>query len=146
MGLDMYLTAKKYLSSHRQEEKPLRTKIAEELGVTAYQAKEVSFDVMYWRKANAIHDWFVKNCQDGSDDCKEYLVDSAKLDDLVELCNEALINRDSGLLEPVSGFFFGSTEKDEWYWQSLTETRDRLSELLTNPSAVNWEFYYQSSW
>jgi len=68
------------------------------------------------------------------------------LDELVALCNEALVNRDEDILKPVSGFFFGSTEKDEYYWQSITETRDRLSEILTNPSAVNWDFYYQSSW
>jgi len=146
MGLDMYLTAKQYLWNHKEEEKPLRTKVAELLGAHGYQAKEVSFDAMYWRKANSIHNWFVKNCQEGVDDCKEYWVDSAQLDELVALCNEALANRDEDILEPTEGFFFGSTEKDEYYWQSLTETRDRLSELLTNPASVNWDFYYQSSW
>jgi hypothetical protein len=146
MGLDMYLTAKQYLWNHKEEEQHLRKEIAKVLGVTAYDAKSVSFDVMYWRKCNAIHAWFVENVQDGDDDCKEYWVDSAQLDELVALCNEALANRDADVLEPVEGFFFGSTERDEYYWQSLTETRDRLSELLTNPASVNWDFYYQSSW
>ena len=26
--------------------------------------------VAYWRKANAIHSWFVENCQDGVDECQ----------------------------------------------------------------------------
>jgi hypothetical protein len=73
-------------------------------------------------------------------------MDSARLDELVELCNLALLNRDVNLLEPAAGFFFGSTEKDEYYWKEIERTRDELSKILTNPAAVNWEFYYQSSW
>jgi hypothetical protein len=146
MGLDMYLTAKQYLWAHRPEEEHLRKDVAAVLGVKDYDAKEVSFEVMYWRKANAIHQWFVDHIQDGSDDCKEYWMDSAKLDELVELCNLALLNRDVNLLEPAAGFFFGSTEKDEYYWKEIERTRDELSKILTNPAAVNWEFYYQSSW
>jgi hypothetical protein len=146
MGLDMYLTAKQYLWAHRPEEEHLRKDVAEVLGVKDYVAKEVSFDILYWRKANAIHQWFVDHVQDGNDDCKEYWMDSAKLDELVELCNLALLNRDVNLLEPAAGFFFGSTEKDEYYWNEIERTRNELSKILTNPAAVNWEFYYQSSW
>ena len=35
----------------------------------------VSFEAGYWRKASAIHKWFVDNCQEGDDDCGTYLVD-----------------------------------------------------------------------
>ena len=29
-------------------------------------------EMLYWRKANAIHDWFVDNIQGGEDDCNAY--------------------------------------------------------------------------
>jgi hypothetical protein len=43
---------------------------------------EVIEEVMYWRKANQIHKWFVDNVQDGVDDCKEYWVSEEKLQEL----------------------------------------------------------------
>ena len=43
-----------------------------------------------WRKANAIHQWFVDNVQDGNDDCKEYYVDIEKLKELLNICNKVL--------------------------------------------------------
>ena len=43
-------------------------------------------EIMYWRKANAIHAWFVKNVQDGEDDCGDYYVSTEKLTELRDLC------------------------------------------------------------
>lgn len=39
-----------------------------------------------WRKANAIHKWFVDNVQDGEDDCGYYEVDKEQLEDLLSIC------------------------------------------------------------
>ena len=36
--------------------------------------KSKGVEVAYWRKANAIHGWFVYNIQDGVDDQNEYYV------------------------------------------------------------------------
>ena len=146
MGLDMYLSAKQYLWKHKEEEKAKRQQIADLLGVKGMDAKEVSFDAMYWRKANAIHNWFVENVQDGDDDCKEYFVETEKLEQLLADCNEALESHDSDLLPPTEGFFFGSTEVDEYYWDEIKNTKAELEKLLNHPSAKYWEFYYRASW
>ena len=48
-------------------------------------------DIGYWRKANAIHKWFVDNTQDGDDkNGEESYVSRAKLVQLLELCNKVL--------------------------------------------------------
>jgi len=55
--------------------------------------KRVSYiieEVAYWRKANQIHAWFVKNCQDGQDDCKDYQVSTEQLTELLSLCDRVL--------------------------------------------------------
>jgi len=57
-------------------------------------AKEVSLEAMYWRKANAIHGWFVENCQDGEDNCQEYWVSREKLINLKDLCQDILEHPD----------------------------------------------------
>jgi hypothetical protein len=145
MGLDMYLSAKQYLFSFNEEDKAKAEEIKKLMG-TDLPIKEVAMQAMYWRKANAIHDWFVSMVQEGEDDCKEYFVDTEQLEELVSLCNEALATKDTDLLQTSSGFFFGSTEYDEYYWDEITRTRDELSKLLTNPQAKHWDFYYRASW
>ena len=55
MGLDMYLTAKRYLSTYNAEDKFLAEKVGNmpELKNGLMRVKEVSCELMYWRKANA---------------------------------------------------------------------------------------------
>jgi hypothetical protein len=153
MGLDMYLTAKRYLWTDKDKE--LSAKINELVGVEADMqnrwngssmiVKEISLDAMYWRKANAIHGWFVRRCQGGDDNCRQYHVSREQLQELVELCHKALDKPDHEVLEPTAGFFFGSYEKDEWYYQYLKETIDGITKALTLPEK-EYEFYYQASW
>lgn len=47
-------------------------------------------EVMYWRKAYHIHQWFVENVQDGVDNCAEYCVDRHQLEALKALCEQVL--------------------------------------------------------
>ena len=63
------------------------------------------------------------------------------------LCKQILDNRKlaSELLPTASGFFFGSTEYDEWYYDDLKRTVDMLEPLLTE-EYEDWDFHYQSSW
>lgn len=44
----------------------------------------------YWRKANAIHNFFVENVQDGEDDCGTYYVSKLVIEDLAERCDLVL--------------------------------------------------------
>jgi hypothetical protein len=44
-----------------------------------------------------------------------------------------------------SGFFFGSTEYDEWYFNDLKLTVEIVDRVLSNVPD-DWEFYYGSSW
>ena len=64
MGLDMYLSAKQYLFSFNEEDKAKAEEIKKLMG-TDLPIKEVAMQAMYWRKANAIHDWFVSMVQEG---------------------------------------------------------------------------------
>lgn len=43
-----------------------------------------------WRKANAIHAWFVAHVQGGEDDCGTYEVEPADLLSLLEACKDVL--------------------------------------------------------
>lgn len=145
MGLDMYLSAKKYL--HGYDETTKDAVVGKAVGYmlnTDLRVNEVRADAMYWRKANAIHAWFVKHCQDGTDDCGEYYVSRDQLKELRLLCRKALAGADVGL-DPVNGFFFGSTDKDEYYYEELKRTEEGITKLLKQVDDT-WSFSYRSSW
>jgi hypothetical protein len=109
---------------------------------------DVNHNVAYWRKANAIHSWFVKNVQDGVDDCRKAFVSRDQLEKLVDLCIDIKNNKlnPENSLPTQSGFFFGSTEYDDYYTRDLEYTIDVISSILMNPDYKDASFYYRSSW
>lgn len=50
------------------------------------------------------------------------------------------------LLPTTSGFFFGGTDYDQYYWEELVRTRDELKALLSNKELERFDFDYSSSW
>lgn len=106
--------------------------------------------VMYWRKANAIHAWFVSNVQDGEDNCGRYAVSKDDLISLRDLCKATIAEEDPAMLPTSSGFFFGSTEYDNWYWADLKETEKTLSDVINDEQFGSDDYdityYYSSSW
>lgn len=157
MGLDMYLRADKYVSgfNHQNDEQRAKfTSILAALGMTEKDVAEgspsvtVRINVAYWRKANAIHAWFVKNAQKGDDDCGDYYVGTEQITELIHVCKAVLENREKAaeLLPPQSGFFFGSDKIDDWYWSDLADTVKQLTAIITNPNLKDCSLYYHSSW
>ena len=53
----------------------------------SYGHRRLEEEVGYWRKANAIHKWFVDNVQDGVDDCGYYEVSQEQLKNLLHICS-----------------------------------------------------------
>jgi hypothetical protein len=124
MGLDMYLSKRFKISSEEHE-------------------------VGYWRKSNQIHNWFVKKVQDGVDECQESYVLREQLEELLQTCKAVKANPELApeLLPSQGGFFFGSTDYDEWYFHDI----DQTIEILENELEIKYpngrpEYYYQSSW
>lgn len=147
MGLDMFLTANRYLSQYDELDAPLAEKIQSLAGLKKHKVKSIRIDAMYWRKANAIHGWFVQNVQDGNDDCREYELSREDLNHLLNNCRKVLQNRKLAeeLLPVTEGFFFGSYDYDDWYFQYIQETEQAIQEILETFDN-NYYFTYQSSW
>lgn len=104
-------------------------------------------EMAYWRKVNAIHQWFVENVQGGEDECNPHRVTTAQLRVLADLVETALTTpaRAASLLPTASGFFFGSTEYDEYYFQDLKETQQMLEKALAE-HREGTDLVYLSSW
>ena len=153
MGLDMYLHRKTDVKNWNFTLPENRNEIIIQKGgvinknIKIERVVEVVEDVVYWRKANQIHAWFVANVQDDVDDCKEHYVEQEKLKELLELCKQ--VQADHSLAEELlpteSGFFFGSTEYDEYYFADIKDTIEELEKILAENNE-NSNFYYRSCW
>jgi len=97
----------------------------------------VSVRVGDWSNAYAIHAWFVRNVQNDVDECQKSVVTGKHLLELKEECEDAL-------KDPECGFFFGSTEKDEWYTSIIKETIETCDRGL-DYLRRGCEIVYQSS-
>lgn len=166
MGLDMYLNVSERIESHdyskgysetTRTENPKYNTIVETVGMKVRDniaaSVTVEYTAIYWRKANQIHNWFVSTLANGIDECQRIPVPRDNLVALHDRCGVLLDTRSNelavDLLPPTSGFFFGSTDIDEWYWQDVEETHKQLTELLdeiTEENKWNYSIEYQASW
>ena len=188
MGLDQYLTKRTYVKNWKHDEKDgvskwkvSAKKYGKKSNIKPERISHVIEEITTWRKANAIHRWFVENVQDGNDDCGEYVVDREQLSELRDLCLEVIQkaevkegvvqngstfsggewtpNFESGemimnaeeiseILPTANGFFFGSTDYDQWYMMDIRNTYEVLRDELNEEKDNGWEvdYFYSSSW
>lgn len=140
MGLDMYLSAKRFY--WHDEELPEIKNVPE-----GFSVSQIEVQAMYWRKANAIHNWFVENVQDGEDDCRSCSVSREQLEKLADICEQVATHKiapEEGL-PTINGFFFGDTEYGEYYFEEVERTAKELKTILSSFDDT-WRFEYMASW
>lgn len=172
MGLDMYLYLRKqeYVSAYTAPEKrefelaypgiivrnfpetaePMDEKADDDRSITC----NILYKVGYWRKANHIHHWFVHNCAGDVDECQDIYVSLDDLEQLETLCAQVLSDHSKApeLLPTRSGFFFGGTEYDEYYFKDTEYTLKIVQQtiaFMTERDAehdYDWDVLYRASW
>jgi ribonuclease BN (tRNA processing enzyme) len=153
MGLDMYLYKKHYvknwdwMADHEKHTISIKKGKKKLDHIKPDRVCSVVEEVMYWRKFNALHKWFVDNVQEGVDDCKESFVDESDLKMLLETLTYVLENKDTAenILPTAQGFYFGNDDMDDNYWNYVKSTIIQLKDLLEEDNK-GASFYYRSSW
>lgn len=121
-------------------------------GVKHVVFRSIWEEIGYWRKANHIHKWFVDHVQGGEDDCEKYEVTKSNLLDLKTVCEEVLSlkGKDEGRIEEIlpttSGFFFGGTEYDEYYFSDVEATIEIINKVLETTDFEKELVVYEASW
>ena len=152
MGLDSYLYKKNYVRQGEWVKPEFRTEVEVKTGgeidknIKPERIRYIVEEVAYWRKANQIHNWFVQNVQNGVDECQTSFVSRDNLEELLDVCSKVIADNSLAetLLPTGSGFFFGSTEYDEWYYKDVSNTIEYLTEILKEEDADEFEYY--ASW
>ena len=118
------------------------------------------FPIITWRKANAIHKFFVDEVQDGNDNCERHWVSRDTLKELLDRITTILdiktpvareMKAEELLPTDIEGCFFGSKEYDDWYYKDLEDTKKTLEKVFEYEENAESgkcfdSFYYQSSW
>lgn len=155
MGLDMYLYASKYESksqwrNNKEEVKGFYPSELQDLQTDIFErnfvSKETKYQIGYWRKFNALHNYIVENFANGVDDCREIYLSTEDIEKVLNNLKKAKDNKNkaSELLPTKSGFFFGSTQYDEWYWEDVEYSIRLFEEVLKLPKG--FAIYYEASW
>jgi hypothetical protein len=155
MGLDMYLYASKYESksqwrNNKEEVKGFYPSELQDLQTDIFErnfvSKETKYQVGYWRKFNALHSYIVENFADGEDKCQQIYLSTKDLEQILNNLKNTKNNRSKAkeLLPTQDGFFFGSTQYDEWYWNDVEYSIRLFEEVLKLPEGIT--IYYQASW
>lgn len=138
--------------------------------------QSIKISVGYWRKANAIHKWFVDNVQDGDDDCGEYYVHRSQLEELKALCLKVLSVAKIGKKTEVVSYLddgkilnkvddvqtiLNSEEIEDilptqsgFFFGSTGYDEDYIEDIQKTLKIIDealllddsWDFYYSSSW
>ena len=177
----MYLSKKTYVKqwSHISPDEQFNVSVTRGgkpySGINPNRVSYVTEELMYWRKANQIHGWFVQNTEELEAD-RKYYVTKVDLEVLLETCKKVLellatapktttqvvggwkngeqymvdvevYDNDilQDILPPTQGFFFGSDTIDEWYKEQIVETIKFLEEELPTCDD-DADFEYYASW
>ena len=106
-----------------------------------YNNVELVYDELaYYRKVNFLYRYF-SDYMDANGIMA--VVDKYAIEDVIELCKEVLADNSKAeeLLPTVDGFFFGSTEYDEYYFKEVEQVLKDFEKILQEFDMENY-FYF----
>lgn len=151
MGLDMYLSKKTYVKQWDFKKPEEQFQVTVKLGgkkfdgVKPERISYVTEELMYWRKANQIHGWFVSN---GNEIVEEvsYRLTLEDLQNLLDTCKQVLdtLNKSEKKVVQVVG---GWKEGAEYMVDVETyDCEDEIRELLPPTQGFFYGSYEIDEW
>lgn len=102
----------------------------------------------YFRKYNWLYGWVRRKLKlHELENCEHYKLTRSMINDLIDDITKVLSDHSLAekLLPTEDGFFFGSTEYDDWYFDDLRDAKTQLTQLLAKMSngepADFWSWY-----
>lgn len=134
MGLDMYLKRAKFVDGE-------------------WTPSGIG-ELVYWRKANMIRQWIVDHTNyPENGDCLFHELSREQIEALLSDCKKVYEAQDDKLSAEIiptnSGYYFGNTEYDEYYYEDIRYTIEKLEELLEDWDEItenNWKVCYYEWW
>lgn len=143
MGLDIYVEVsnRKVRDEAIAENKKIQernNKAYEEQGSDAQFEQTVDFpskQEYYFRKFNALVDWVERNVGN-VENCEPMELSKDDIESLQSTLTDLTPENCDVELPTCEGFFFGSQEYDQWYWQDVENAKQMCQEILKQ---TDWE-------
>lgn len=168
-----------FINYYEENEKisPSLPKEKAEILLSLYRKGELEpFDIGYWHRAEAIHEWFIKNVQGNDDDQKIHIVTKEQIIELLNLCKkvwassklingkvivashytngetkpiyeDGLVIKDPQIPKKLLPCNSGIFEKyDKCYLEDIKETIEILTAVLEEVDFEKEVVLYQASW
>ena len=111
---------------------------------------ETIYQIGYFRKFNALHSYIVKTFADGVDNCQAILLHKEDVEQIKKVLDDVLnantAEKAKEILPTQSGFFFGGTDYDEFYFEEVKDAADLMQSFLDNFDFESYQLVYQASW
>lgn len=104
---------------------------SKDMGLDIFITKRKRTQIGYFRKVNFLVKFFESKGLDVESQAP-FTIEKEYAEELLSKCEKVLGDHSQGpiLLPTVSGFFFGSTEYDSYYYQDVKEVRDYVRDKL----------------
>lgn len=101
------------------------------MGLDIYFIKKKRSEIGYFRKVNFLVRFFEEKGMNVEDQIP-FTINKGMAEELLSRCKEVLANHSKAeeLLPTMNGFFFGSTDYDEYYFSDVEEVRDYIEDTL----------------
>ena len=111
---------------------------------------KIRYQIGYFRKFNALHSYIVKTFADGIDECQDIILYKEDVEQIKKVLDEVLEanteEKAKELLPTQSGFFFGGTDYDEYYFEDVKDAADLMQSFLDNFDFEKYQLIYEASW
>ena len=98
---------------------------------------------VYFRKVNFVYNFFFNKLED---EC--CFADKSDIEELISRCDKVLADHSLAeeLLPTLSGFFFGSTDYDKWYFGDVEDCKQQMEKLLSMYDEDTDVVFFIMSW
>ena len=136
MGLDMYMTGRKYVGGSLQDW-PEEPKFVQD----GFPVERVELELGYWRKHRKLHGYIVNTFANGVDECQEIPLEAPDLRNIAKAVREKN-------LPYTKGCFFGNDEFDKEEEERREEHAQVLEHAAEWLDSGDWKrtVYYRASW
>ena len=134
MGLDMYMTGRKYVGGSFQQDEP-------KCFQDGFPVETMELELGYWRKHRKLHGYIVNTFANGVDECQEIPLEAPDLRNIAKAVREKN-------LPYTTGDFFGNDE----FVKEEEERREEHAQVLEHAAewldSGDWKrtVYYRASW
>lgn len=101
----------------------------------------------YWRKANHVLNWINENVAQ-VENCQDVQMSAMQIRQLRDTCQEVLNDKNKAkrLMPTTEGFFFGSQDYKEWYFEDLEETVRICNRALAEVDFNEQDVWFHAWW